>query len=78
MIYQVLIEIREATSPDNPIDNDIRKKIFYLSDLVHSAPVALAADEHQGGDGSAVLEMISQRARDRGIERWLENAIAQE
>lgn len=76
VIYQALIEIREASSPGSVIDDILRKKIFYLSDLVHNAPLALLADEQRGGDGSAVLDEIRQRAADQGTERWLDNTLA--
>lgn len=77
VIYLALLEIREASSPGNVIDDNLRKKIFYLSDLVHSAPLALLADEERGGDGSSVLDAVRRRAVEQGVERWLDNAIAQ-
>jgi hypothetical protein len=77
IIYLALIEIREATLPGSVLDDVVRKKVFYLSDLVHNAPVALLADEQRGGDGSAVLDVIRKRARDHGVGLWLDNAIAQ-
>jgi hypothetical protein len=75
--YLALVEIREAAAPESVLDEAAREKLFYLSDLVHSVPVSVLADEKRGGDGSAVLASIRERSRERGIERWLENAISQ-
>lgn len=76
VIQRVLMEIREAAATERGIDGRVQEKIFLLSDLVHNAPVALSMDGYDGGDGRGVLAMIRDRAEDKGIAQWLDNALA--
>lgn len=68
LIYYALIEIRmEAHHIQH-------QKIFHLADLLHNIPLALdqASDE---ADYDEILAQIKGKAKDKGIEEWLEYVI---
>ena len=69
LIYYALIEIRmDARSMQG-------KKIFHLADLLHNIPLALEkASVAVSYDG--ILNQIKEDAKDKGMERWVENVIS--
>lgn len=70
LLYQALIEIREESLS---IKN---KKIFHLSNLLHSLPLILnrvkTDDEYK-----EVLSELEDRAEIDGLEKWIHNVKKQ-
>lgn len=68
LLYDMLIEIRgEAAAIKNPL-------IFHLSDLFHNTPSQLLLSNNQE-DYEELFLWLKNRAKEKGIEKWLENHI---
>jgi hypothetical protein len=72
LLYAALLDIRvEGYTVNN-------KKVFHLADLMHNVPLQL--DKVERGESSAeeVMHWLEKHAHEKGIERWLEQAIKEE
>ncbi|MDQ0347718.1 hypothetical protein [Ancylobacter vacuolatus] len=70
LLYDAFIEIRMASREG---DNNIS---FWLADLLHIGPLAIAKEAAAGSDFSDTLRTILQRADERGIRSWVDTRLA--
>ena len=70
LLYDAFIEIRMASRDG---ENNIS---FWLADLLHTVPLALAIEAAAGSDFSDTLRTILERADERGIRSWVEIRLA--
>jgi hypothetical protein len=51
------------------------KVSFHLADLFHNVPLALDREIRDGGDGSAALRLLRERAEEKGLTKWLDQVL---
>jgi adenine deaminase len=68
LLTHALIEIRESSHSEN------HKVVFHIADLFHNVPnhLMMCVDEPQY---DKVLKFVRARSVQKGIERWLDNAL---
>ncbi|MDM8551929.1 hypothetical protein QUF72_17730 [Desulfobacterales bacterium HSG2] len=69
LLYHALIDIREAACEGNS------RAAFRLSDLIHTIPLQLERVRKEGGDYAEILNGLRERARQKGCESWINNAL---
>ncbi len=70
LLYMALIEMRmEAYETEN-------KKIFHLADLFHNIPLQLERVVAGERSYDEVLTWLQKRAQEKGLELWLDKAMA--
>ena len=70
LLHLALLEMRIAAQVDET------RKCFHLADLFHNVPLQLLRVAEGQGTYEEVLGWIQERAREKGCERWVENALA--
>ncbi len=69
LLASALIEIREE---GYEMQN---KRVFALADLFHNVPGQLERMERGEKTPDEIMQWLQERARYRGIERWLEHRV---
>ncbi|MDM8552391.1 hypothetical protein QUF72_20060 [Desulfobacterales bacterium HSG2] len=69
LLYHALIDIREAACEGNS------RAAFRLSDLIHTIPLQLERVTKEEGDYAEILNGLRERARQKGCESWMNNAV---
>lgn len=65
ILYSALVDLRiEGHSTQN-------KKVFAISDLLHTVPLKLAKMDSVGDDYDSLLRWLQERAKDKGLENWM-------
>lgn len=74
LIYRVLakglLDIRVASHENNS------KVVFHLADFLHNVPLHMDRARQEGKDYSEILESMRERAEQKGMTKWLDNALA--
>ena len=70
-MYTAFLDMREeAAKTENKI-------VYYLCDLFHTVPKMLEQVEKSEIGYDEILDSISKKAEQCGIEKWLQNSISQ-
>src|SRR6266567_2520813 len=71
LLFEALVEMR-AQGHDNK-----NKVVFHLADLFHNVVLEMESAA-QGRNGyEHVLHLLEERAKEKGCEKWLQQALAQ-
>lgn len=66
LLYRALIEIREQGQDQS------NKVVFHLADLFHCVVPQMGRASAGDSTHAEVLEMLRERARERGLDRWVD------
>ncbi len=70
LLHLALLDIRTAAQAGGA------EKCFHLADLFHNVPLQLRRVARGEGTYDEVLAWIEERAREKGCERWVQDALA--
>jgi hypothetical protein len=71
LLFRALLEMRERGRESKD------KVVFHLTDLFHTVVLELAAAAEGKADYGAVIESLKERAREKGLGKWLEANLAE-
>ncbi|AMV23278.1 hypothetical protein VT84_02640 [Gemmata sp. SH-PL17] len=71
LLYRALIEIREQGWDTG------NKAVFHLADLFHTTALELGQVAAGSESHEAVLRHLEEKAAEKGVTRWLQNALSE-
>jgi hypothetical protein len=71
LLAKGLLDIRLAAHEDNA------KVAFHISDLLHNVPLQISRAHQEKKDCSDILEWVRMRAEQKGMSKWLDNALSE-
>lgn len=70
ILHRAFIEIRLAAHEKNM---DVP---YFLADLLHTIPISLVREQERGGDYKKTFNLLYERAEERGLKSWVDQALS--